>query len=209
MNMQEVYFKVRNHLLTQGRRAKIYDQCRYRAPNGDKCAIGCLIPDDKYDPSMEGHLISCSPLIQDAIGASEDHIDFLTDLQRVHDFSNPSEWNERLQAVALRYKLEPIQTSHKCAIGHLLPDGHPAQSHIFGVVNLYSNYPELFESNTDLDFLSRLQSAHDAPRLTNNLTGRAWVESFKKRLHLIAAEYKLTVPECGPVSCAKPECEAC
>ena len=110
MNMQETYFKVRNHLLTQGRRAKIYDQCRYRAPNGDKCAIGCLIPDDKYDPNMEGHLISCSPLIQDAIGASEDHIDFLTDLQRVHDFSNPSEWNERLQAVALQYKLEPIQT---------------------------------------------------------------------------------------------------
>ena len=100
-------------------------------------------------------------------------------------------------------------TGHKCAIGHLLPDGHPAQSHIFGVVNLYSNYPELFESNTDLDFLSRLQSAHDAPRLTNNLTGHAWVESFKKRMHLIAAEYKLTVPECGPVSCAKPECEAC
>ena len=194
MNMQETYFKVRNHLLTQGRRAEIYDQCCYRALNGDKCAIGCLIPDDKYDPSMEGHLISCSPLIQDAIGASEDHIDFLTDLQRVHDFSNPSEWNERLQAVALRYKLEPIQTSHKCAIGHLIPEGHPGQQMRSGVGTLYDVYPELFEKGADVGFLTEVQVAHDRPYI-GRLTGTCWVEAFKKRMRLIAAEWKLTVPD--------------
>lgn len=28
--------------------------CRYRGPNGTKCAAGFLIPDDKYKPEFEG-----------------------------------------------------------------------------------------------------------------------------------------------------------
>lgn len=31
------------------------EKCVYRSSDGCKCAIGWLIPDDKYDPSFEGN----------------------------------------------------------------------------------------------------------------------------------------------------------
>lgn len=30
------------------------NQCQYRSPNGNKCAVGFLIPEGNYDPKMEG-----------------------------------------------------------------------------------------------------------------------------------------------------------
>ena len=52
---QEIFNKVAAHLIKQGRQAKANFSCLYRAPDGCKCAIGVLIPDDKYDPRMEEH----------------------------------------------------------------------------------------------------------------------------------------------------------
>lgn len=43
------------HLRKQGRKAEGPDgKCMYRAPNGDRCAVGCIIPDEQYKPDMEG-----------------------------------------------------------------------------------------------------------------------------------------------------------
>jgi hypothetical protein len=54
---QEVFDQVANHLLTQNKRsvsATDNTLCVYRSPDGLKCAAGCLIADDEYDPRMEG-----------------------------------------------------------------------------------------------------------------------------------------------------------
>lgn len=59
---QEAFDKVCAHIKTQGRPSvkqrphstKEGDVfCVYRATNGDKCAIGALISDDEYSPTME------------------------------------------------------------------------------------------------------------------------------------------------------------
>jgi hypothetical protein len=64
MTPQEIFDTVARHLFTQGERAGIVldDEadrgegfsCRYRGPCGTACAVGKLIPDDAYDPGMEG-----------------------------------------------------------------------------------------------------------------------------------------------------------
>lgn len=53
MTNLEVIAKVRTHLLTQKDRAYEGGQCRYRTTSGLRCAIGCLIPDEAYEPDFE------------------------------------------------------------------------------------------------------------------------------------------------------------
>ena len=52
---QEVFDKVVEHLYRQGKPAKKGNDCVYRAKDGTMCAVGCLIPDEFYDPKMEYH----------------------------------------------------------------------------------------------------------------------------------------------------------
>lgn len=53
---QEVFDFVVNHLAKQGRMSfnDVTGRCAYRDPDGNKCAAGCLIPDDKYSKLLEG-----------------------------------------------------------------------------------------------------------------------------------------------------------
>lgn len=56
-NRQAVLEKVVAHLLAQrvpAVSATVFGGCRYRSPNGTKCAVGCLIPDELYTPEIEG-----------------------------------------------------------------------------------------------------------------------------------------------------------
>ena len=60
LNRQLVFDTVTSHLLRQGERSvRIYNRvdetCAYRGKNGLKCSIGVLIPDGKYNKSMEGN----------------------------------------------------------------------------------------------------------------------------------------------------------
>lgn len=55
--------------------------CRYRTHDGKKCAIGMLIPDDKYGPEMESQRLTD---VCEDIGFSE-YATFLVQLQKVHD----------------------------------------------------------------------------------------------------------------------------
>lgn len=90
MNRQEVFDKVLNHLLKQGRKSVDSDgRCLYRAPNGDKCAIGCLIPDELYTPELEGNGANM-PIIEDVLhkiypDVTDEDVLFLLDLQDLHD----------------------------------------------------------------------------------------------------------------------------
>lgn len=52
---QEVFDYIVAFLLKQGARSVGGDgACRYRGDDGTMCAIGCLLPDETYDPWMEG-----------------------------------------------------------------------------------------------------------------------------------------------------------
>lgn len=58
---REVSTKIRDHLIKQRAVSVQEDEhgtCAYRGANGLMCAVGCLIPDDKYNPEWENTAIS-------------------------------------------------------------------------------------------------------------------------------------------------------
>jgi len=111
MDKQEVFDKVATHLLTQMVRSADEDGCLYRGPNGLKCAIGCLIPDDKYDSGMEG-LAAVSILVDKALPISipdeeafNSWSEYLRVFQQIHDHFHPAYWFSDLEELALIYQL--------------------------------------------------------------------------------------------------------
>ncbi len=118
MNKQEVFDKVSKHLLTQKERAVIYKngvrffKCVYKAPNGFKCAIGCLIPDELYDPEIENEDVHnmtglLNTVMKTALGDIDyDDRQFLGSLQWIHDRVDPDYWSIYLDKFAIEHKLE-------------------------------------------------------------------------------------------------------
>lgn len=113
MDRQRVFDVVAAHLLAQGHRAKeITGSCLYRAPNGDRCAIGVLIPDALYTPSLEGNSVE-KLIVKEAIsphyGAihAED-MSFLVTFQSIHDSINPVAWRTVLMDFAQRWHLSVV-----------------------------------------------------------------------------------------------------
>jgi hypothetical protein len=96
-NHQEIFDRVAEHLLTQNQRSSVQtisspNSCRYRL--GElKCAIGCLIPDELYDPEMESHTV-----VGDSVRYlfDEKFLPFLHNLQRIHDVDPVDQWQESL-----------------------------------------------------------------------------------------------------------------
>lgn len=69
--------------------------CAYRGENGTMCAIGCLIPDDQYDPAMERtifpSLIDKFPIAQQITDRVREEYDLSDDdacglLELIQDF---------------------------------------------------------------------------------------------------------------------------
>jgi hypothetical protein len=122
---QQIADKVVRHLRQQGRPSFDEDKglCMYLAPNGDKCAAGCLFESQEGDEDTQiAHLIQFSP------GRFSDlapHKQLILDLQDVHDrlgrhegdeeFRSPRDfrccvevdWPVDLQEVFSRYGLDP------------------------------------------------------------------------------------------------------
>lgn len=104
--MQQVFDHVARHLLTQKQRA--FDpnirtntlgatgMCAYRAPDGCKCAAGCLIPDDLYSPAMErmnfSSVYTQFPALADRLCLTARTVDMVHELQRVHDMGTVENW---------------------------------------------------------------------------------------------------------------------
>lgn len=114
MDRQAVFDKVATHLLTQNKTSESSSgQCLYRSTNGDTtlmCAIGCLIPDDKYDPFMEGQSIDMdAPDVLAALDyldiTNDIDIEFLGNLQDVHDCGATYEWLSYLEDLGESYNL--------------------------------------------------------------------------------------------------------
>lgn len=137
--MQEFFNTITKHLLTQNAKAKRDENdgqsmCVYHASNGRKCALGALIPDALYHPSFEG--LGAQMLLQEPLPANEDEqlpiqklrdyfnsyeygvsiddriVDFLKDMQRVHDRGSIDTWRMELCFIAGKYGLEPHAAMH-------------------------------------------------------------------------------------------------
>lgn len=113
MTNQEIFDKVVSHLRKQNKQAVgVFGAtiCQYHGPDGLKCAVGCLIPDEFYDPSFEGVSIQArnSPLhpLLLKLGYTEAQLIFLVELQCVHDEYYPSGWEDCFKRVAATFNLE-------------------------------------------------------------------------------------------------------
>jgi len=113
MTDQELFDRVATHLLMQGRRAMRggmgSDYCAYRSPDGLTCAIGCLIPDERYDPELEGQSAT-SYAVLNAAGLTGEQARLASVLQHIHD--DPSVeavegWASDLRELAIRFDLNP------------------------------------------------------------------------------------------------------
>ena len=90
MTNEEIFEKVKTHLLTQNAKSMIDGTCLYYGPNGLKCAVGCLIEDEHFDPEHNGKLVSDEVVLQmlhksgiDAHGTGT--LSLLRKLQFLHD----------------------------------------------------------------------------------------------------------------------------
>lgn len=91
MTAQEILNKVVAHMREQGRQSNTAgpgSSCRYRSPDGARCAVGCLIPDDIYNPGIEGRSVNSAAvqmLLMD-LGLQQ-HKSLLISLQGAHDWA--------------------------------------------------------------------------------------------------------------------------
>ena len=100
-------------------------ECRYRDAGGTACAVGCLIPDELYDPVIEG--LSVSQIIRAAVYLHDqaqarapftritnhigaEHLQLLQELQEAHDMdlyiSGLDAWEEEMHRIACAFDLQ-------------------------------------------------------------------------------------------------------
>ncbi len=116
MTNQEAFDIAYKGLAAQGfRRSIVADEsdamsCRYRGPNGLKCAIGHLIPDSLYQPEWDQGL-SLHRVIS-VCGLGSVRLDLINAMQNAHDScGTPSEMNEQMRELANDFDLTIPQVS--------------------------------------------------------------------------------------------------
>lgn len=90
-------------------------KCMYRGPNGLKCALGMLLPDDEYLSEMEGNGVNtltelsttfaklCYPMKKEEMGVS---LEKLEALQSIHDMCNdPAKMERAFRVFAIKNEL--------------------------------------------------------------------------------------------------------
>jgi hypothetical protein len=111
LTQQEIFNRVYTGLKAQGFKRSLsgpddaVSRCRYRGEDGLKCAIGHLIPDEKYEEGLEG-LCASVVEVRNASGTSGIDWNFLDDLQVCHDEGNtPADMERLLKRFAADYEL--------------------------------------------------------------------------------------------------------
>jgi len=123
MNNQQAFEKSARHILNQGERSIGEDgDCQYRGQNGNMCALGCLIPDRKYDPTFEGRdifdviggerpyggddpgVIVCHGMTDIPSLKNVDRA-LLNGLQEIHDSEKVTLWRRELKKLATSFGL--------------------------------------------------------------------------------------------------------
>jgi hypothetical protein len=119
--LQEVFTISATHLLRQNAKSMAIlkgdgsPSCAYRGDDGMMCAVGCLIPDELYDPSLEGKTAD-SLIVSDALGnagivfavldGSDPMCKLLGALQSIHDSCDSLFWYKHLSKAAEHFNLE-------------------------------------------------------------------------------------------------------
>lgn len=117
---QQIYDKVKAHLLKQNVRSADRGACLYRGPWGRKCAAGVLISDENYSEDFEeagvfheyGTTIlteGVAALTQALIDSGVDPawMDLVSSLQDIHDNAPVERWALNLAKCAKSYGLKP------------------------------------------------------------------------------------------------------
>lgn len=103
---QETYDTIVAHLRKQGRKATDdHGMCCYRADDGLKCAVGCLIPDDLYDEGMEAMSVVGSPIYEIVCVRLDHDLQLCGDMQDVHDEWEVERWEIGFRGVAEAHNL--------------------------------------------------------------------------------------------------------
>ncbi|WP_233869549.1 hypothetical protein [Paraburkholderia adhaesiva] len=112
LTAQDVFDFVACELLRQNARALSGSRCRYRAPDGRRCAVGFVIPDEEYRAQFEGggvvnmirvaHLLGCSSGFTRFLLA---HQSLLGYLQHMHDEHPADAWPLLLREIASLFGL--------------------------------------------------------------------------------------------------------
>lgn len=109
MTEQTAFNIVKNHLLTQMTKSIEGNQCLYRGPNGTKCAIGALITDEEYKRIEDaGRIFHGVYEVEDLqiVSLQGLTIDFLGELQAIHDQYEVQDWKNQLEIFAKKYNLQ-------------------------------------------------------------------------------------------------------
>ena len=106
---QELFNKVTKHLLAQNKVASLSNgRCAYKSESGLKCAIGCLISDEKYQEVFERRIVNTilkiDPLVF-GFEVTEEMLTLLRELQKIHDWFDPEDWMDKLKELASAQKL--------------------------------------------------------------------------------------------------------
>ncbi|MBB5408567.1 hypothetical protein HDG34_002504 [Paraburkholderia sp. HC6.4b] len=128
---QDVFDIAAWHLLDQGERAitmtakgisgisGICHLCSYRAPDGRRCPVGWLIPDEEYRECFEGKRAAILPMFARDAGCSptfvaflEGHERLLTHLQYIHDNHAAFMWWTLLRELAHKRDLDDSVIDH-------------------------------------------------------------------------------------------------
>ena len=134
MTNLEVIATVRAHLLQQNAKSiNRYGRCLYRGPEGRKCAIGCLIPDEKYDPAFEGFAFHPAPIpsleippvplkqisLLAAAGLEAIQLPLGRRLQAIHDAYTVEEWPFQLDLIEAEERNTLCSVAHEASIASL------------------------------------------------------------------------------------------
>lgn len=91
MTAQELFNTVVLHMRKQGRQSNTAgpgSSCRYRSPEGMKCAVGCLIPDEVYNQGIEGRSVNSAAVMMLLMDLHlQEHKSLLISLQGAHDWA--------------------------------------------------------------------------------------------------------------------------
>ena len=99
----EVFDEVARHLIAQNEKAVIDGYCVYHGEGGLKCAAGCLIGEDEI--SDEFRYKTWAEVVDEGLAPLEHH-ELISELQSIHDNSDPETWVEDLRKMAKRRGLD-------------------------------------------------------------------------------------------------------
>ena len=112
--LQETFDKIVDHLRKQNSKSLMEaprdDSCAYRGQDGKMCAVGCLIEDEFYDPSLEENIVS-NPKVRNALRNSGYDIDgaflkLMVSMQECHDLKAVKDWESSFCIIANDHNLE-------------------------------------------------------------------------------------------------------